>query len=116
MLLELIIVIAIIGILAVAVIPNFTGMTDEAKVARIKTDLNTIGAAATVAYTKTGSYPASVDDLVTDGYLASKPESAKDLDGDKTYSINKDTGEVTASFKSKTYSSFGKDQTEPAEK
>lgn len=35
MLLELIIVVAIIGILAAVAIPNLVGMTDEAKVAKI---------------------------------------------------------------------------------
>ena len=43
MLLELIIVVAIIGILAAVAIPNLVGMTDEAKVAKIQSDLSTIG-------------------------------------------------------------------------
>lgn len=106
MLLELVIVIAIIGILAVVAIPNFTGMTDEAKVARIKADLSTVGAAAAVTYTKTGTYPASVDELVQSGELSAPPESEKDLD-DKKYAIDDQTGEVTGTFKTKTYSSFG---------
>jgi general secretion pathway protein G len=111
MLLELVIVIAIIGILAAVAIPNFTGMTNEAKVARIKADLSTVSAAAAVSYTKNGTYPKSVDELVQSGELSSHPESEKDLD-DKKYAIDDQTGEVTGTFKTKTYSSFGKTQEE----
>ena len=55
MLLELIIVVAIIGILAAVAVPNLIGMTDEAKVARIQSDLSTIGTASELYYVKNGS-------------------------------------------------------------
>ena len=58
MLLELIIVVAIIGILAAVAIPNLVGMTDEAKVAKIQSDLSTIGTAMEVYHVKKGgAYP-----------------------------------------------------------
>ena len=109
MLLELLLVIAIVGILAAVAIPHFTGMTDEAKVARIQADLSTIGSAAEMYYVRNGTYPSAVADLVSsegkEGFFRSDPvPPAKDV----SYAINKKTGEVTCSFKGVTYSSFGK--------
>ncbi|MDY6084052.1 MAG: prepilin-type N-terminal cleavage/methylation domain-containing protein [Dialister sp.] len=107
-LIELMIVIAIIGILAAVAIPNFVGMTDEARVARIQADLSTVGSAVEMYYAKNGTYPGSMADLVgtggKEGYLRKEPEPpVKDL----SYVINSSTGEVTCVFKGVTYSSFG---------
>ena len=41
-LIELIVVIAIIGILATFVVPNVMGRTDQAKVSKVKTDFKTL--------------------------------------------------------------------------
>ena len=101
MILELIIVVAIIGVLAA-----LTGLTDEAKVARIRSDISTLGTAAEMYYVKNGVYPASLDSLVgsrEEGYLKKVPEPP---DKTVTYEM-KEKGEVVASFKGKTYSSFG---------
>ena len=70
MLLELIIVVAIIGILAAVAIPNFVGMTDEAKVAKIQSDLSTIGTAMEFYHVKKGgTYPDKLSTLAGDnGY------------------------------------------------
>lgn len=106
MILELIIVVAIIGVLAAMAVPNLTGLTDEAKVARIRSDISTLGTAAEVYYVKNGAYPASLDSLVgskEEGYLKKVPEPP---DKTVTYEM-KEKGEVVASFKGKTYSSFG---------
>ena len=102
MILELIIVVAIIGVLAAMAVPNLTGLTDEAKVARIRSDISTLGTAAEMYYV----YPASLDSLVgsrEEGYLKKVPEPP---DKTVTYEM-KEKGEVVASFKGKTYSSFG---------
>ena len=108
MLLELIIVVAIIGILAAVAVPNLIGMTDEAKVARIQSDLSTIGTASELYYVKNGSYPTELTQLVDNdsskGYLKSLPEPP---DKNVTYTIGA-KGEVTATFNGVTYSSFGK--------
>lgn len=104
MLLELIIVVAIIGILAAVAMPNLVGFTDEAKVARIQSDLSAIGTAAEVYYTKKGTYPESTAVLVSENLLKSEPQPPDKV----TYTINKTSGEVTATFKDVTYSSFGK--------
>ena len=104
MLLELIIVVAIIGILAAVAMPNLVGFTDEAKVARIQSDLSAIGTAAEVYYTKKGTYPESTAVLVSENLLKSEPQPPDSV----TYTIDKTSGEVTATFKDVTYSSFGK--------
>ena len=108
MILELIIVVEIIGILAAIAVPNLTGMTDEAKISRIKSDLTTVGTAVELYYVKNGSYPTTIASLVNTGdgqkgYLKSMPEPP---DNNVTYTI-KSNGEVTATFKNVTYSSFG---------
>ena len=106
MLLELIIVVAIIGILAAVAIPNLVGMTDEAKVAKIQSDLSTIGTAMEVYHVKKGgTYPADLSVLAgDDGYLKKVPDPPT---GAGTYTIVGDKGEVTCTFNGVTYSSFG---------
>lgn len=109
MLLELLLVVAIVGILAAVAMPHFSGMTDEAKVARIQADLSTIGSAAEMYYVKHGKYPTGVADLVAkegkDGFLRTDPVPPAE---GVSYAVNNKTGEVTCSFKGVTYSSFGK--------
>uniref|UniRef100_UPI004029B11B competence type IV pilus major pilin ComGC n=1 Tax=Dialister sp. TaxID=1955814 RepID=UPI004029B11B len=106
MLLELIIVVAIIGILAAVAIPNLVGMTDEAKVAKIHSDLSTIGTAMEVYHVKKGgAYPANLSVLEGDnGYLKTVP---KPPTGAGDYTIVGDKGKVTCTFNGVTYSSFG---------
>lgn len=105
MLLELIIVVAIIGILAAVAIPNLVGMTDEAKVAKIQSDLSTIGTAMEVYHVKKGdTYPDNLSVLEGDnGYLKKVPEPPT---GAGKYTIG-NKGEVTCTFNGVTYSSFG---------
>ena len=105
MLLELIIVVAIIGILAAFAIPNLVGMTDEAKVAKIQSDLSTIGTAMEVYHVKNGgNYPTALSSLAGDnGYLKKVPEPPTGAD---VYTVG-NKGEVTCTFKGVTYSSFG---------
>lgn len=57
-LIELMIVVAIIGILAAVAVPSFIDATDEARTARIQADLSTIGAAVEIYYAKTVNIPA----------------------------------------------------------
>lgn len=109
-LIELMIVVAIIGILAAVAVPSFIDATDEARTARIQADLSTIGAAVEIYYAKNGEYPSALSDLVSTqadgrgGYLRAEPKPPAD---DLTYSLNTATGEVTCSFNGVTYSSFG---------
>ena len=105
MLLELIIVVAIIGVLAAVAIPNFVGMTDEAKVAKIQSDLSTIGTAMEVYHVKKGgTYPTDLSTLAGDnGDLKKGPEPPT---GASAYTVG-NKGEVTCTFNGVTYSSFG---------
>lgn len=105
MLLELIIVVAIIGILSAVAIPNLVGMTDEAKVSKIQSDLSTIGTAMEVYHVKKGgTYPDNLSVLAGDnGYLKKVPEPPT---GASKYTIG-NKGEVTCTFNGVTYSSFG---------
>ncbi len=95
-LIELLIVVAIIGILAAIAVPNFLNAQVRAKVARVKSDLRSMQAASDMYRLDHGAYPwpklggntiASVQELSTPvAYLGSvdlqdpfNPENMKDL-------------------------------------
>ena len=107
--LEVMIVVLIIGVIAAAVMPKFIGVTDEAKIARIKTDLSTIGTAVELYHVKHGIYPKSISELIKDtngegSYLKAVPTAP---DESATYELNSSTGEITCVFKNIEYSSYG---------
>jgi prepilin-type N-terminal cleavage/methylation domain-containing protein len=61
-LVELAIVIAILGILAVVAIPKYQGMEDEARSAAAKAQLGTVRSAIAISYAKNkGQFPATLD-------------------------------------------------------
>ena len=66
-LIELVIVIAILGILAGIAIPRFLGATATARGARIVADLRTIDSAIVIYNARTGNLPAETADLTTAG-------------------------------------------------
>jgi general secretion pathway protein G len=72
-LLELIIVIAIIGILAAIAMPALIHTPDKAKEAVLRTDLRTFRDVIDQYYADKGKYPATLDALVSDGYLRTIP-------------------------------------------
>lgn len=73
-LVELVVVIAILGILAGIAIPRFMDATASARGAKIVADMRTLESASTMYYVKTGSYTGiTIDTLVSEGLLASKP-------------------------------------------
>lgn len=72
-LLELIVVIAIIGILATIVMPKLLQTVPKAKEAVLKTDLRTFRDVIDQYYADKGKYPESLEALVTDGYLRALP-------------------------------------------
>ncbi|HVT57344.1 MAG TPA: type II secretion system protein [Thermoanaerobaculia bacterium] len=72
-LMELIIVMAIIGILATIAMPRLKDMPRRAAEAVLKTNLHTMRDALDQYYGDKGHYPASLDDLVKDGYLRKVP-------------------------------------------
>lgn len=68
-LVELFIVMTIIGILAMILIPSFTGFDVGAKVAATQSNLNILRTAITVYRSKEGAYPNSLADLINTTYL-----------------------------------------------
>jgi general secretion pathway protein G len=72
-LLELIIVVAIIGILATIAMPRMKDMPQRAGEAVLKTDLRTMRDALDQHYADKGHYPSSLQELVDAGYLREIP-------------------------------------------
>lgn len=63
-LVELLLVVTIIGILAGAVMLNFSGRTQEAKITRAQQDIKNIGMALSMYEIQIGSYPSSDQGLM----------------------------------------------------
>lgn len=68
-LMELIIVIAIIGILATIVMPNLIHQPQRARETVLMTDLNTMRDCLSQYHGDKGHWPSALDDLVKEGYL-----------------------------------------------
>lgn len=66
-LIELIIVVTILAVLAGVALLNSGGTEDEAKLAKAKTDVDTLATALKVYKIKEGKYPAALTDLTSDG-------------------------------------------------
>jgi type II secretion system protein G len=73
-LIELVIVIAILGILAGIAIPRYIDATDTARGSKIMADLRTIESAVMMYQAKTGSLPSKEADLYTDNAAANPPQ------------------------------------------
>ncbi len=73
-LLELMIVMAIIGILATLAVPSFVGAIKSAREAVLKEDLHVMRAAIDSYTMDKQKAPQSLDDLVQDGYLRAIPD------------------------------------------
>jgi general secretion pathway protein G len=73
-LIELMIVMAIIGILALMAIPRFSGALRSAREAVLKEDLHTMRDAIDSYTMDKQKAPQSLDDLITDGYLREIPQ------------------------------------------
>lgn len=72
-LLELIVVVAVIGILAAIALPNFLNTPPRAKEAVLKTNLHTMRTVIDQYFADQGTYPPTLDALVEEGYLRSVP-------------------------------------------
>jgi general secretion pathway protein G len=73
-LLELIVVIAIVGILATVALPALKNVPLRAKESVLKTNLRTLRDVIDQHYGDKGRYPTSLDALVEEGYLRKIPE------------------------------------------
>jgi general secretion pathway protein G len=72
-LLELLIVVALIGILTTLVVPQFKHTPQKAKEAVLKEDLFTLRDVIDQYFSDKGKYPESLQSLVEDGYLRAIP-------------------------------------------
>ena len=73
-LIELIIVIAIIGILAAITVPQFKPAPQRAREAVLKSDLHTMREAFDQYFADKAKYPESLEALVDEGYLREVPK------------------------------------------
>ena len=74
-LVELVVVIAILGILAGIAIPRFMDATATARGAKIVADMRTLESAETMYYARVGSYTNSIATLVSAGLIATEPKA-----------------------------------------
>ena len=77
-LVELMVVIAIMGVLAAIAIPRFSGATDRADAAKVEADMSTMASALEVYRVNHGSYPGSLD-LTTNASTANNALLSDDL-------------------------------------
>lgn len=78
-LMELLLVVAIIGILAAMLLPNIAGRSEEARQTRAKTEIvSTIGLALTMFESDTGRYPTTEQGLEA---LVNKPDETSNWRG-----------------------------------
>jgi general secretion pathway protein G len=73
-LIELIVVLAIIGLLASLVAPRYQRSVENAREASLRTSLNVMRDAIDKYAADRGQYPDSLDDMVLRGYLRQLPE------------------------------------------
>lgn len=73
-LIELIVVLAIIGLLASIVAPRYVRTVDNAREASLRTSLNVMRDAIDKYVGDKGRYPDSLDELVTQGYIRQIPD------------------------------------------
>ena len=73
-LVELMIVMAIIGVLAVIAVPSYIGALRHAREAVLKEDLHVLRSAIDSYTMDKQKAPQSLDDLIQDGYLKAIPE------------------------------------------
>jgi len=65
-LVELLVVVAILGILATMAVINIAGKTDDAKITTCNASVKTIRDAAVLYQTAKGKFPKSIDDLIAE--------------------------------------------------
>jgi general secretion pathway protein G len=94
-LVEVLIVVVILGILAAIVVPQYVNAEGETQEAAVKKDLQSLRSQIGYYYFKENAYPANLQALVDDGYLAAFPEHPG---SDGNWNYNAGTGEITSSL------------------
>jgi type II secretion system protein G len=92
-LIEILIVVAILGILAAIVIPRYIDASAEAQESAVRGDLQTLRKQIEYYRFKENAWPATLQAMVDDGYLSSFP----DHPGPGAWNYNAATGELTSS-------------------
>jgi prepilin-type N-terminal cleavage/methylation domain-containing protein len=94
-LIELIVVIAVLGVLATLIIPKVVGVKSDAETAAMDANARIIKNALERYYLEHGKYPDDLGDLVDGGYLPDEiPE-----DFGEYYSYDKDSGDLNLATK-----------------
>ena len=70
-------VVIIIGVLAAMIVPRFAGRTEQAKIARARSDIAAIGLALDLYELDLGAYPDSLQDLVAGEAPSKLSEAAR---------------------------------------
>ena len=76
-LVEIMLVVIIIGVLAAMVVPRFAGRTEQAKIARAKSDIAAISLALDLYEMDVGQYPPTLAELVAKDPPSSLSESMR---------------------------------------
>lgn len=76
-LVELVVVIAILGILAAIAVPRFINAVDEAQAATDAANVKALQAAVNLYFMENAAYPSSLNDLVNKNYIDSIPTPNK---------------------------------------
>jgi len=90
-LVELLVVVAIIGVLAAIAIPKFTSASESARGAKIQADLRTIDSAISIYYASAGSNPDAIASLVT-SLIATTPSAPTATDAWSTPKMGRRSG------------------------
>jgi general secretion pathway protein G len=91
-LIELVVVVIILGILAIALVPAVTGRVEQAKESRYKSDLEAIATAARLYYIDKDEWPSGLEKLEAYGIKAGIEDP-----WNNEYTLNNDNGELTIS-------------------
>lgn len=83
-LIELLVVIIILGVLAAVVVFSVRGVSNNSKASACKTEIRTVETAVEARYAEKGSYPGTVQVLVTEGFLRSAPAGPSTITGATT--------------------------------
>ncbi|SDB95703.1 prepilin-type N-terminal cleavage/methylation domain-containing protein [Pelagirhabdus alkalitolerans] len=101
-LVELIVVIAILGILIAIAIPRFASTTDAAEKSAAEANHRTLVSVSQLHFANTGSWPENIADLETND-LISDGEYNEDTDEDPSYNVDGSDGiTITVTFDGET--------------
>jgi len=97
-LVEILIVIAILGILAAIVVPKYVDANEQTQEAAVRKSLQVLREQIALYHFKENAFPDDLDALVDDGYLSATPQHPGDTgnwvynatDGTVTSSLNAD--------------------------